>query len=51
MHIIISKLGQNINQEPDQQIKKWIKTRYNSDSIWMQYRCNLERMLIQLDAF
>ena len=32
MHPITSKLDQNINQKPDQQIK----TRYNSDSIKIQ---------------
>ena len=32
-HLITSKLDQNINQMPDQQIKNYIKTRCNSDAI------------------
>ena len=50
MHIITSKLDQNINQMPDQQIKNNIKTRYNSDPISMQSRCNYDaiRWIIDL---
>ena len=33
IHLITSKFDQNINQMPDQQIKNYIKTRYNSDPI------------------
>ena len=44
MHLIMSKLDQNINKGTDQQIKNQIKTRYNSDAIWMQSRTNAFQM-------
>ena len=42
IHLIISKQDRNINQGPNQQIKNQIKTRYNSDAIWMQSRANAD---------
>ena len=33
MYLITSKLDQNINQKPDQQINNQIKTRYNLDAM------------------
>ena len=50
MHLITSKLVQNINQNPDQHIKTWIIVRCNLDAIQMQYRCNQMHYRCNLDA-
>ena len=47
MHLITSKLDQNINQK---QINR-LKTRSKLDTIQMQFGCNLDSILMQLDAF
>ena len=43
MHPITSKLDQNINQKPDQQIK----TRSKLDTIRIQFRFNLDAIQMQ----
>ena len=44
MYLIQSKLDLNINQKPDK------KTRSKLDAIQMQFRCNIDAILMQLYA-
>ena len=48
MHLIISKLDQNIIHKLDQRLDQKCIKNGSTDQIWMEFRCNIKQSLINL---